>query len=38
MKTRNSKTTHPQEVPVHIVVQPVVDHYVPGAIVIGKRG
>ena len=37
-KILNSRTTHPQEVPVHVVVQPVMDHYVPSAIVIGKRG
>lgn len=34
----NCTTTHPQEVPIDIIVQPVVDYDIPSAIVIGKRG
>lgn len=30
--------THPQEVPVHVVVQPVMDNHIPSTIVVGKRG
>lgn len=28
---------HPEEVSVAVVVQPVVDHHIPGAIIVGKR-
>lgn len=29
-------STHPEEVSVPIVIQPVMNHYVPGTIVVGK--
>lgn len=37
-KQPNCTITHPQEVPIHVIVQPVVDYDIPSAIVIGKRG
>lgn len=30
-------TTYPEKVPIHVVVQPVVDHDIPCAVVVGKR-
>lgn len=30
-------TTYPEKVPIHVVVQPVVNHHIPCAVVVGKR-